>query len=208
MLSWVFTTRMNTVSGSTRGTSDRSHYSKLNIISVQTIKVNKKYGYAYLEEIVVKRTDEKEYMFAEADFPYLNQNDIEDLYLLKIQNKIHNINGVDEFDLINALQLYIQRIVIKKRVEDEKADEIHKFSDGTLNKIYNKLEVILRDNKLGFNNKGMEDRKWITKDRERTQSIMEKIEKTLKERRRFRRLEFFVGGRRNKTDYRLLVRPE
>ncbi|GKE14348.1 hypothetical protein Tco_1421925 [Tanacetum coccineum] len=77
-----------------------------------------------------------------------------------------------------------------------------------LNKIYNKLKVILRDNKLGFNNKGMEDLKWITKDREWTQSIMEKIKKTLKERRRFRRLEFFIGGRRNKTDYRLLVRPE
>ncbi|GKF22609.1 hypothetical protein Tco_0074931 [Tanacetum coccineum] len=89
-----------------------------------------------------------------------------------------------------------------------RADEIHKFSDGTLNKIYNKLEVILRDNKLGFNNKGMEDRKWIHKDKKRTQSIMEKIEKTLKERRRFIRLEFFVGGRRNKTNYRLLVRPE
>nr|GEY04994.1 ribonuclease H-like domain-containing protein [Tanacetum cinerariifolium] len=37
-----------------------------------------------------------------------------------------------------------------------RADEIHKFNDGTLNKIYNKLKVILRDNKLGFNNEGME----------------------------------------------------
>ncbi|GKB79852.1 hypothetical protein Tco_0946747 [Tanacetum coccineum] len=36
------------------------------------------------EKIIVSRTDEKEYMFCEADFPYLNKNDIEDLYLLKI----------------------------------------------------------------------------------------------------------------------------
>ncbi|GJY56069.1 hypothetical protein Tco_0455184 [Tanacetum coccineum] len=184
-------------------------YSKLNIISFQRIKVNKKYGYAYLEEIVVKRTDQKEYMFVEVDFLYLNQNNIEDLYLLKIQKKIHNINDVDEFDLINALQLYIQRIVIKKRVKEVqlrvesyqiklnltkppfmegclyqkvsyttlshprgivyegtddrkrlmRVDEIHKFSDGMLNKIYNKLVVILRDHKLVFNNEGMEDRK-------------------------------------------------
>nr|GEY16667.1 hypothetical protein [Tanacetum cinerariifolium] len=83
-----------------------------------SIKVNKMYGYAYLEEIVVRRTDQKEYMFAEADFPHLNQNDIEDLFLLKIQNKIHIINGVDEFDLINALHLYTRRIVIRKRVEN------------------------------------------------------------------------------------------
>ncbi|GKB94112.1 hypothetical protein Tco_0980249 [Tanacetum coccineum] len=88
------------------------------MILVQSIKVNKKCGYAYLEEIVVKRIGEKEYMFAEADFLHLNQNDIEDLFLLKIQNMIHNINGVNEFDLINALQLYIRRIVIRKRVEE------------------------------------------------------------------------------------------
>ncbi|GJT10292.1 hypothetical protein Tco_0857334 [Tanacetum coccineum] len=99
MLSWVFTTRINTVSGSTKRTLDRSHVMKftqrLLSSAVKALKLTGK-----------------------ADFPYLNQNDIEDLYLLKIQNKIHNINGVDEFDLINSLQLYIQRILIKKRVED------------------------------------------------------------------------------------------
>ncbi|GJT10291.1 hypothetical protein Tco_0857333 [Tanacetum coccineum] len=99
MLSWVFTTRINTVSGSTKRTLDRSHVMKftqrLLSSAVKALKLTRK-----------------------ADFPYLNQNDIEDLYLLKIQNKIHNINGVDEFDLINSLQLYIQRILIKNIVED------------------------------------------------------------------------------------------
>nr|GEU65032.1 hypothetical protein [Tanacetum cinerariifolium] len=69
-------------------------YSKLNIISVLRIKVDEQYIYAYLEEIVVKRTDQMKYMFAEAVFLHLNQNGIEDVYLLKI----HNINDVDEFD--------------------------------------------------------------------------------------------------------------
>ncbi|GKA43457.1 hypothetical protein Tco_0736181 [Tanacetum coccineum] len=93
-------------------------YLKIKIIGVQMITVDKRYGYRYLKEIVVKRVDQKEYKFAETDFPRLNQNDIEDLYLLKIQDKTHNIDGVDEFDLVNDLQLYIRRIVIKKRVED------------------------------------------------------------------------------------------
>ncbi|GJU96171.1 hypothetical protein Tco_1320927 [Tanacetum coccineum] len=88
------------------------------IISVKRIKVVKKYGYRYLDEIVVKRVDKKDYTFLECDFPRLNQNDIKDMYLLKIQDKIHHIDGVDEFDLINALQLYIRRIVIRKRVDD------------------------------------------------------------------------------------------
>ncbi|GJW62027.1 hypothetical protein Tco_0111362 [Tanacetum coccineum] len=82
------------------------------------IKVDKRYGYAYLEEIVVTQFDEKEYKFCEADFLFLNQNDIEDLYLMKIQNKICNIKGTKEYDLVNALKMYIYRIVIQKIVED------------------------------------------------------------------------------------------
>jgi hypothetical protein len=34
-----------------------------------------------MKEIVVKRQDEKEYKFCEADFHDLNLNDIEDMYL-------------------------------------------------------------------------------------------------------------------------------
>ncbi|GJV92964.1 putative reverse transcriptase domain-containing protein [Tanacetum coccineum] len=158
-------------------------YSKHDIISVQNIKDNNKYGYSYLDEIEVKRKYQKLYKFAEADFLNLNQNDVEDLFLLKIPNKIYNINGVDEHDLINDLQLYIRRIVIKKRVEDKlmytilsdprgvvyegtddrkrlmRVDELHKFNDGTLNKVYNKLEVILRNNRLGYYNEGMQEYK-------------------------------------------------
>ncbi|GJV80497.1 hypothetical protein Tco_1516367 [Tanacetum coccineum] len=104
--------------GSIRHPSARDVYSKIKIISVQRITIEKRYGYGYLKEIVVKRTDQKEYTFAEAYFPRLNQNDIEDLYLLKIQDKIHNLVSINEFDLINSRQLYIRRIVIKKRIED------------------------------------------------------------------------------------------
>ncbi|GJT86606.1 hypothetical protein Tco_1068323 [Tanacetum coccineum] len=52
------------------------------------------------------------------DFPFLNQNNIEDVYLMKIQNKIRNIKGIEEYDLVNALKMYIHRSVIKKRVKD------------------------------------------------------------------------------------------
>ncbi|GJV61983.1 hypothetical protein Tco_1468083 [Tanacetum coccineum] len=72
---------------------------EVKIISVQRILVDKWYGYGYLKEIFVKRADQKEYMFVEAYFLRLNQNNIKDLYLLKIQDRIHNLLGVDEFDL-------------------------------------------------------------------------------------------------------------
>ncbi|GJW76136.1 hypothetical protein Tco_0137818 [Tanacetum coccineum] len=48
-----------------------------------------------------------------------------------------------------------------------RADETHKFSDGTLNKVYNKLDVMMNDNRLGFGNKEMKDREWKKKDKDR-----------------------------------------
>ncbi|GJU81011.1 hypothetical protein Tco_1283376 [Tanacetum coccineum] len=47
-------------------------YSKIKIISVKRITVERKYGYGYLKEIVVKRADQKEHTFLEADFSRLN----------------------------------------------------------------------------------------------------------------------------------------
>ncbi|GJT67788.1 disulfide-isomerase-like protein [Tanacetum coccineum] len=189
--------------GSIGHTSAHEVYSKIKIISVQRISVGKRYGYGYLKETVVKRAHQKEYTFMEANFPRLNLNDIKDLYLRKIQDKIHNLDGVDEYDLINALLLYIRRIVIKKIVEDAqlgpyttmshpkgavylgkdkqkmmmRADELHKFSDGTLNKVYEKLDVMPKNNVLVYDNEGLKDREWTKNDKEKTKSMLDEIEK-------------------------------
>ncbi|GJQ99209.1 hypothetical protein Tco_0522194 [Tanacetum coccineum] len=60
-----------------------------------------------------------------------------------------------------------------------------------LNKVYRKLDMMLKDNVLGFGNEGLEDHAWKMKDRERTDSMQNKIEKTLKERQMMRMLELF-----------------
>nr|GEV22931.1 hypothetical protein [Tanacetum cinerariifolium] len=54
----------------------------------------------------------------EADFAKLHLNDIEDMYLLYAQNKLHHLKGDKQVDLVTALCLFIQRIVLKKRVEE------------------------------------------------------------------------------------------
>ncbi|GKE79936.1 hypothetical protein Tco_1549936 [Tanacetum coccineum] len=59
-------------------------YPTMKIISVIRVKVDKQFGYSYLEEIVVRRADQKEYTFKEGDFPRLHLNDIEDMLLLHI----------------------------------------------------------------------------------------------------------------------------
>nr|GEU38365.1 putative reverse transcriptase domain-containing protein [Tanacetum cinerariifolium] len=90
----------------------------MKILNVIRISVDKEFGYGYLKEIVIRRVNQKEYIFNEADFPWLHLNDIEDMYLLKIQNKLYHLIGDEQFDLVNPLRLFIQRTVIKKRVED------------------------------------------------------------------------------------------
>nr|GEV00444.1 hypothetical protein [Tanacetum cinerariifolium] len=52
-----------------RRPSAHDFYSKIKIISMQRILVDKRFGYKYLKEIVVKRAAMKEYMFTEAGFP-------------------------------------------------------------------------------------------------------------------------------------------
>ncbi|GJV90263.1 hypothetical protein Tco_1538076 [Tanacetum coccineum] len=54
-------------------------YSRMKILSIVRISVEKEYGYGYLKEIGVKRANQKEYIFKEADFPRLHLNDIEDM---------------------------------------------------------------------------------------------------------------------------------
>ncbi|GJS12804.1 hypothetical protein Tco_0407276 [Tanacetum coccineum] len=93
-------------------------YSDLRIKSAIRIVVKKKWGYGFLTLIVVTRSDDKEYEFSYADLPRLSVNDVEDMYLLQVQDKLHHILLKFVKDFNNALLMFIRRTVIKKRVED------------------------------------------------------------------------------------------
>ncbi|GJR19803.1 hypothetical protein Tco_0968330 [Tanacetum coccineum] len=73
--------------------SDHIVYSRMKILSIVRITVEKHCRYGYLKGMVVKRANQKEYMFKEADFPSLHLNDIEDMFLLYYQNKLHHLDG-------------------------------------------------------------------------------------------------------------------
>ncbi|GJT61998.1 hypothetical protein Tco_1005531 [Tanacetum coccineum] len=66
-------------------TSSKDVYSKRRIIVVTRLKIMKKYDYSHLEEIEVRRDDQKQYMFREGDFKRLRLQDIEDMLLLLVQ---------------------------------------------------------------------------------------------------------------------------
>ncbi|GJW46246.1 hypothetical protein Tco_0077892, partial [Tanacetum coccineum] len=74
-------------------------------------------------------------------------------------------------------------------------NEIHKFSDGTLQQIDEALDYRVKEFRVNRTNPGMNTRFWTKKDVVRSKEFMFDIQKRLKTRRIFRNLESFVGGR-------------
>ncbi|GJV65980.1 hypothetical protein Tco_1476808 [Tanacetum coccineum] len=99
-------------------TSSKDVYSRRRIIMVTRLKIMKKYDYGHLEEIEVHRDDQKLYTFKEGDFKRLRLQDIEDMLLLLVQQKLTNLIIDKWYDLNVALRMYTRRIIIQKRVED------------------------------------------------------------------------------------------
>ncbi|GKB84046.1 hypothetical protein Tco_0956318 [Tanacetum coccineum] len=93
------------------------HFTK-RILAVTNVKVNIWYGYGHLEEIEVRRSDQQLYKFMEGDFPRLHLNDIKDMLLLIVPNRLFNLKGEDIVHLAAALRMFTRHIVIQKRVED------------------------------------------------------------------------------------------
>ncbi|GJY86297.1 hypothetical protein Tco_0500323 [Tanacetum coccineum] len=83
-------------------------------------------------------------------------------------------------------------------------NEIHKFSDGTLQQIDEALDYRVKEFQINRTNPGMNTRFWTKKDVDRSKEFMFAIQKRLKTRRIFRNLESFVGGRIREGDYRYM----
>ncbi|GJR55849.1 retrovirus-related pol polyprotein from transposon TNT 1-94 [Tanacetum coccineum] len=93
-------------------------YSTKRILSIISVKVNEWCGYSHLEEIVVKRAYRQLYTFKEGDFKRLHLNDIEDMLLLIVQNKLNNLDGNVVVHLAASLRMFARRTVIQSRVKD------------------------------------------------------------------------------------------
>ncbi|GJT06585.1 hypothetical protein Tco_0841047 [Tanacetum coccineum] len=131
-------------------------FSTMRILSVVSVQVEKKSGYGYLKEIVVRRADQKLYKFKEGYFSDLHLNDIEDMLLLIARNKLFNLEGdlgVESYQRklnltkpertcphISVKEPYTLNFDPHGVIYEDKSkkkrlmrvDEIHKFCDGTL----------------------------------------------------------------------------
>ncbi|GKC95991.1 hypothetical protein Tco_1161433 [Tanacetum coccineum] len=208
-----------------RGPSDRHAVrSHIRILSVISLKTYERYGYNYLREIVLRRADYKEYKISEADFKNLHLNDFEDLkrvedlqrgtesYQTKLNLEQPNWDASDFLFKEDYMIVTKPRAIIYRDRNDQKKmmrlNEVHKFSDGTLMRIRDKLCYMVKDFTLFEYNKGMENRVWTEDDKRKSKDFIEEIERRLKIRRIFRNLESFVGGRLRDIDYRLITRTE
>ncbi|GJV55196.1 hypothetical protein Tco_1456201 [Tanacetum coccineum] len=177
------------------------------IIAVTRLSIMKKYDYSHLEEIEVRREDQKLYKFREGDFPRFRLQDIEDMLLLLVQKKLTNLTIDERYDLNVALRMFTRRIVIQRRVEDlqlgvesyQKKLNLTKpvtFSDGTLDDFWSALNDIAKGIRMEY----LPKRKWSDLDKRRARVMIQDIDKKLFERRFMRNLEKFVGGREYGND--------
>nr|GEU32920.1 copia protein [Tanacetum cinerariifolium] len=90
------------------------YYSNHMITEVVRIVTGQSYGLDYMDQILVMRANDKPNSFSEADFKYLNKNDIEDLYYLCRSKEIDN----QKIKLMNSLIMFIKSRVIWERVHD------------------------------------------------------------------------------------------
>nr|GEY13048.1 hypothetical protein [Tanacetum cinerariifolium] len=74
-------------------------------------------------------------------------------------------------------------------------NEIHKFSNGTLQQIEEALDYRVKEFRINRMNPGLNTRFWTRKDVDRCNAFMFAIQRRLRTRRIFRNLESFVGGR-------------
>ncbi|GJW41381.1 hypothetical protein Tco_0067226 [Tanacetum coccineum] len=186
--------------------------------------------YDYMKTIVLRRADLNEYIIAERDFKYLYPSDFEDLQLMdqklgdqttgrrlptgieSYQTQLNltkprwDATGFEfkhDFTVINSSRAVTFRDKYGVQMI-MRFNEIHKFSDGTLQQIDEALDYRVKEFKVNRMNPGLNTRFWIRKDVERSKEFMFAIQKRLKTKRIFRNLESFVGGRIREGDYRPL----
>ncbi|GJU21428.1 hypothetical protein Tco_1154770 [Tanacetum coccineum] len=166
----------------------------------------------------------KLYKFKEGDFVDLHLNDIEDMLLLAVQHKLLHLDGNVIIDFIVALRMFTRSLILKRRVEDLQlgverivyedldkqkrvlqADELYKFSGGTLKFVRDEIHHRVLEFHLDYN-KDMPKRKWMDVDQKRSSLMIELIDKQLREREIIINLERLVSKRELEMDYKLMTR--
>nr|GEX37717.1 hypothetical protein [Tanacetum cinerariifolium] len=136
--------------------SARDVYSKRRIIVVTDLRIVKWHNYKHLDWITVRRDDDKLYKFKESDLKRLCIQDVEDMLLLLVQEKLTNLTVEERFSFNVSLRI-----------------------DGTLNDVRTALDDRLK----GIRMKYLPQTIWRRSDKERAAVMIQAIDKQLKTKR-------------------------
>ncbi|GJT75411.1 hypothetical protein Tco_1042136 [Tanacetum coccineum] len=120
----------------TNRTSSKDVYSRRRIITVTRLKIMKWYDYGHLDEIEVRQDDQKLYTFKEGIESY--QKNLNLTRPDKFRSGLRKRTAYTAYSDSQGL-IYMDRN-IKNRLM--RTDELHKFSDGTLNDVQTALQDI------------------------------------------------------------------
>ncbi|GJY79766.1 hypothetical protein Tco_0485567 [Tanacetum coccineum] len=119
-------------------------------------------------------------------FRFLHPNDFEDLFLLNIQEKLNHLPSKTrtKSSLAKTIRSSLSQEQLSTETENDqrklmRLNELHKFSDGTLTRVMEKLDQMVKDFHLYEYNKGIETRKWSEDDKRRSKDFITAIEKRL-----------------------------
>ncbi|GJR89985.1 hypothetical protein Tco_0213996 [Tanacetum coccineum] len=160
------------------GESARDVYSKRRIIAVTKLEIVDWHNYKHLDWITIRRDDDKLYKFKEDNFNRLHIQDIEDMLLLLVQGKLTNLT-VEERLAFNNKDKKNRLMCI---------DELHKFSDGTLNDV----RTALNDSLKGIQMEYLLQTIWRQSDKDKAGAMIQAIDKQLKTWRIIQSLEKFA----------------
>nr|GEZ92429.1 hypothetical protein [Tanacetum cinerariifolium] len=154
------------------------------------------YDYGYLEEIIVRRDNQKLYKFIEGVKSYQKKINLtkpetfrSDISKMTLYTAYKNPQGI----------IYLDKY---KRNMLMRSDELYKFRDETLTSVRNVLHDIANNMRMVY----LPKRRWNNLDRKRSHIMIKAVDQQLYERRLMRNLEKFVGGREYEEDFRLLER--
>nr|GEX88692.1 hypothetical protein [Tanacetum cinerariifolium] len=169
----------------------------MRILSVVRIKVFSMYGYDYMKKIVLRRADLNEHVITERDFKYLYPSDFEDMYMLNLQGYLNHLPLKDK-KILTTDYIAIdspKAIMFRDKYGVQMMmhfNEIHKFSDGTLQQNDEALDYRVKEFRINRMNPCLNTRFLTRKDVDRSKAFMFAIQKRLKTRRIFRNLESFT----------------
>ncbi|GKC53951.1 hypothetical protein Tco_1076696 [Tanacetum coccineum] len=158
--------------------------------------------------IVTRRANGSIVSITESDYKNLNKNDIEDMYQLIVNRKLgvesyqQKVNltaptvtflGIKKYKVFFIISKPVYGIIYKNSKKEKRVmrhQEIHKFCDATLKRVFKGLKSYNNNVKHGYVTPSLSN-----EDVEFLQLFKEEIEEPLKHRDQIRRWEIYVNGR-------------